>query len=323
MIKYIFGLFFAAFSINSFCQTTASKYNTVDAFVEKVGALPSKNVAEITEAITLKFKSSEEKARAIFYWIANNIAIDAKAVKQQDEKNKLPENVIELRKATPLGFSLLVQEMCSLAKIRCLSIDGFVKNHSFEINQKAEEKNYSWNVVQLGQSPETWYYIDACRASGYLDTKQTLFTKLFTSEYFFTDKKLFNQVYFPDNMAWQLGGGNKSITNFYSLPIFGNAAIGREIKDVMPITGVIKSIVGKPINFSFSVSKWDDIKKISLLIGDEKKKQKEEPMNFENDNGAIKFSYTFKKDDTYPIQVVINGRVILEYIVEVAEKTEK
>jgi hypothetical protein len=304
----------------SFAQIAIPKYKYVDDDVQKLGSFPKNNVAEIADAITRKFSSNEEKARAIFYWIANNIAIDPKAVKNLDQKFKLPEKVIELRKATPLGFSLLVQEMCSYAKIRCLSVDGYVKNFATEINEKADEKNYSWNVVQLGQSPETWYYIDACRASGFVDKKFTAFTKQFTSQYFFAEKKLFNLVYFPDNMAWQLGGGINNLKQFYALPVFGNQAIALEMSKTSPLTGLIKTTITKPVLFSFSINNENTINKISILIGDEKKKQKEEPMNFDNNSGNIKFSYTFKKEDTFPIQIVVDEKIVLQYIVEVTEK---
>lgn len=312
-------LAFVVYNI-SFAQISIPKYKYVDDDVQKLGSFPKNNVAEIADAITRKFSSNEEKARAIFYWIANNIAIDPKAVKNQDQKFKLPEKVIELRKATSLGFSLLVQEMCSYAKIRCLSVDGYVKNFATEINEKADEKNYSWNVVQLGQSPETWYYIDACHASGFIDKKFTTFTKQFTSQYFFAEKKLFNLVYFPDNMAWQLGGGINNVKQFYALPIFGNYAIALEMTKPSPFTGLIKTTIAKPVLFSFSINNDNTINKISILIGDEKKKQKEEPMNFDNNSGNIKFSYTFKKEDTFPIQIVVDGKVVLQYIVEVTEK---
>ncbi len=322
MKKILYFIISCLISITTFAQISTPKYKYIDNDVQKLGNFSNKNVAEIADAITNKYTNNEDKARAIFYWIANNIAIDPKAVNKQEEKNKVPEKVIELRKATPLGFSLLLQEMCSYSKIRCLSVDGFVKNRTAEINEKTEEKNYSWNVVQLGQSPETWYYIDACRASGFLDPKQKVFTKQFTSQYFFADKKLFNLIYFPDNLAWMLGGGNKSIKDFYALPIIGNEAIGLEFRKLSPLTGLIKTVSNKAVDFSFSINNDNTIKKISILIGDEKKKQKEEPMNFDDNDGNIKFSYTFKKEDTFPIQIVVDGKIVLQYIIEVKEGKE-
>ena len=317
MKKIIFSVILLAVSFGSFAQE--SKYKNVDDAVEKLGPLNNFNVAVIADTITAKFTDNEQKARAIFYWIANNIQIDPKGTRQNDDKNILPEKVIALRKATPLGFSLLVQEMCSAANIRCLSVDGYVKNYAAEINEAADEKNYSWNVVQLGQSPETWFYIDAARASGYLDKKSVIFTKQFTSEYFFADRKLFNLAYYPDNGAWQLGGGVKNVKDFYALPVFNNYAFALGLSKPSPITGFIKTSLKKPVVFTLPVKSAVEIKNISLIMGDEKKQSKPEAMNFENNGGVISFTFQFKKEDTFPLRVVADGRDILQYLVEVTE----
>ncbi len=306
-------------TINVSAQT--NKYQYIDDAVAKIGALPTLNVANITEAITAKYSESEDKARAIYYWIANNIQIDATATKKLDQRNIDPEKVILSRKATPLGFSLLFQEMCSSVKIRCLSVDGYVKNYASEINEKADEKNHSWNVVQLGTSPNTWYYVDACRASGYLDVKQTIFTKSFTSQYFFADKKLFNLMYYPDNMAWQLGDANtKSLNGFYALPVLANYAMALEVKNPLPLTGYIKTKIGVKINFSFGINSDNTINKISLITGDIKKKGTEIPMNFDVSNGQVTFSYDFKKEDIFPLKIIADDKIVFEYMVEVLEK---
>ena len=317
MKKCVFVLLLSLVTI--FCFAQQSKYKNVDEAVEKLGPLNNFNVAVIADTITEKFADNEQKARAIYYWIANNIQIDPKGTKQNDDKNILPEKVIALRKATPLGFSLLVQEMCSAANIRCLSVDGYVKNYAAEINETADEKNYSWNVIQLGQSPETWYYVDAARASGYLDKKSTVFTKQFTSEYFFADRKLFNLAYYPDNGAWQLGGGVKSVKDFYALPVFNNFSFALGLGKPLPLTGYIKTSLKKTVVFTFPVNGAVDIKNISLIMGDEKKQPKPEAMNFENNGGAISFTYQFKKEDTFPLRIVADGKDILQYMVEVTE----
>ena len=317
MKKLVFAFIFIGAAFDVFAQQ--SKYKNIDEVVEKLGSLNNFNVAVIADTITEKFADNEQKARAIFYWIANNIQLDPKGTRQNDDKNILPEKVIALRKATPLGFSLLVQEMCSAANIRCLSVDGYVKNYSAEINETADEKNYSWNVIQLGQSPETWYYIDAARASGFLDKKSTVFTKQFTSEYFFADRKLFNMAYFPDNNAWQLGGGIKNVKDYFALPVFNNYSFALGVGKPTPITGYIKTSIKKPVLFTFPVNGAIDIKNISLIMGDEKKQSKPEAMNFVNTGGIISFTYQFKKEDTFPLRVVADGKDILQYMVEVTE----
>ncbi len=313
---FLLVLILASYSI-LFAQT---KYDAVDRVVQKLGSLPNVNVAIVADTISETFTDKEQKARAIFYWIANNIAIDAKAVKQNDAKNTLPEKVMELRKTTPLGFSLLFQEMCSHVKIRCLSVDGFVKNYAAEINDPADEINYSWNVVQLGQSPETWYYVDASKASGALDKKMNTFTRQFTSEYFFADRTIFNLAYFPDNAAWQLGNtGPKSKKDFYNLVVVNNEAFAVGLGKPLPIIGTIKTKINVEVIFSFNLFEYKIPKNISLIIGDEKKQPKPEPMNFTDNGGSIKFAYRFKKEDTFPIKVLADGREVLQYNVEVKE----
>lgn len=294
-------------------------YDQTDKLVQKLGSMDSLNVAQIAKRITTAGGEPEQKARAIFYWIANNIAIDPKATKANDQRKSLPEDVIRSRKATPLGFAKLYQEMASQANIRCLVVDGYIKNNVDDIGNPADEVNHSWNVVQLGQSPDTWYVVDAAKASGSLDKKMTIFTKGFTSQYFFADKTLFNQDHYPDNTAWQLGGGPKSIKDFYALPVLYSAAYKYGVGKVTPSTGYIKTKTKGKVSFTIPVNSNAGIENVSLLMGDARRLQKPEPMNFSTAGGAIVFSYQFKTADTYPVRVVFNDEVVAEYMVEVSE----
>ncbi|RYF89887.1 MAG: hypothetical protein EOO03_04945 [Chitinophagaceae bacterium] len=299
-------------------QSNQQQHKSVDEFVVKVGALDSQNVAQITEALTLGFSDKQQKARAIFYWIANNIALDAKAIKINDQRKILPEEVIKNRKATGLGFAKLFQEMSSLANIRCLVVDGYVKNNIDDLNEPADEVNHAWNVVQLGPSPDLWYYVDAARAAGALDKKMSIFEKDFTSAYFFANRALFNLNHFPDNSAWQLGPGPKGIKEFYSLPLFYNAAFLYDIKKPTPATGFIKTKSKAKVNFSIPYGA-PGASTVELVIGTGRQQQKPEAMNFNLTGGAIVFSYQFKTEDSYPVRVVIDGKPVLEYMVESSE----
>ncbi|MBC7866724.1 MAG: hypothetical protein H7X88_04240 [Gloeobacteraceae cyanobacterium ES-bin-316] len=295
-----------------------TQYKLVDDFVIKLGSLDSQNVAQIAEALTLKLEDKEQKARAIFFWIANNIALDAKAIKINDERKSLPEDVVKQRKATPLGFAKLFQEMSSLADIRCLVVDGYIKTNIEDLNSPADEINHSWNVLQLGPSPDKWFFVDAALATGTLDKKQTVFTKDFTSAYFFASRSLFNLDHYPDNDAWQLGGGPKSLKEFYSLPVFYSAAYLYDIKKPTPANGFIKTKSKGKTNFIIPYGAAG-VSNVSLIIGDGRKQQKPEAMNFTASAGSIVFNYQFKTEDTFPVKIVVDGKTVLEYMVEVSE----
>ena len=309
-------LIISFFSLNSFSQ---NNYTTTDKFVQAQGSMDSFNLAQIAQTITAGTADKEQQARAIFYWIANNIALDPKSIKGNDQRKSLPEDVVKLRKGTALGFAKLYQEMASIVNIRCLVVDGYIRTSIDELNNPVDEINHSWNVVQLGQSPESWYVLDVANASGNMDKKMTVFTKKFTSGYFFTDKTLFNLDHFADNSAWQLGPGTKSKKDFYALPIIGPAAYEYGLKKPTPATGFIKTKTKGKVSFSIPVNSGESITNVSLLIGEGRRLQKPEPMNFSYAGGAIVFNYQFKVEDTYPVKIMVDEKLVLEYMVEVSE----
>lgn len=319
MKKMLYSLLaFVILNCSSVSAQSGMQYKAVDEFVIKLGGLDSLNVAQIAERLTLKISDKEQKARAIFFWIANNIAIDGKALKGHDERKSLPEDVVKNRKATPLGFAKLFQEMSSLANIRCLVVDGYIKATIEDLNAPADEINHSWNVIQLGASPDKWFFVDVALASGTLDKKMTTFKKDFTSAYFFASKPLFNLDHYPDNGQWQLGGGPKSLKEFYSLPVFYNAAHLYNIRKPTPANGFIKTKTKAKTNFSIPYGA-PGVSNVSLVIGDSRKQQKPEAMNFTASAGSIVFNYQFKTADTYPVKIVVDGKTVLEYMVEVSE----
>ena len=320
MKKFLYYFFaFMAVNVSAVLGQNTASYKVVDENVAKLGSLDGQNVANITVALTKPFQDKELQTRAIFYWIANNISLDAKAIKINDERKSLPEDVVKYRKGTSLGIAKLFQEMSSLANIRCLVVDGYVKKTIDDLNNPADEINHTWNVVQLGLSPEKWFFVDAAKAMGTLDKKMSGFKKEFTSEYFFADRNLFNLDHFPDNDAWQMGGGPKNLKEFYSLPVISSAAYFYGLNKPTPTNGYIKTKISGKTTFNLPYSFALPITNVSLLIGDGVKQQKPEPMNFTVSANKINFSYQFKKEDTYPVKIIVDGKTVLEYMVEVSE----
>ena len=317
MKNIIVSTFFLFFIQSLIAQQPYNNYETIDQYVIKKGPMDSLNIATIAETITLPFETKEKKARAIYTWIATYIHLDPKATRSNDSKNTDPVSVIQFRKTTPLGFANLFQEMCSMANIRCLAIDGFTKKNTDDIGEPADEVNHSWNVIQLGTSPDAWYYIDASKASGYLDSKQTSFTQKFSSGYFFANKRTFNLDNFPDNKAWMLGLGPGSKKEFYALPMIGNGAYNFGITEPFPANGMIKTKTGTSIKFSFKYKQSGTISEVSIVTGEGLKQSKPERLNITDEGGIISFAYKFKKEDTYPFKIIADGQEILIYSADV------
>jgi hypothetical protein len=313
--KYIL-LLLTLTSVNLFGQTGGRDFKAIDAYVKSLGSLDSMSMGTINNVVSNKFEDKIDKARAIYYWIANNITYDIKAARSNSIMKNSPTEVLLYRKAVGAGFASLFQDMCSSADIRCLTVNGFVKHNTEQIGEKGTEINHSWAVVQLGQSPETWFYVDPAWGSGYADAEMKVFTKSFTDAYFFSDKANFNLNHYPDNQAWKLGSAPKSKSDFFALPVVKAAALEFELKKFTPNDGKLKAKVNKPVFFSYMLSGREEITKVALAMG-ERKKYKVKEMDFVFNNGALSFSYKFEEDGAFPVTVLINGKELMAYSVEV------
>lgn len=309
-------LFLLAFSgVNLFAQTGGRDFKAIDDYVKGLGALDSMTMGTINNVVSKKFEDKIDRARAIYDWIALNITYDIKAAKSNNTAKNSPADVLLSRKAVGIGFAGLFQDMCSAADIRCLTVDGFVKNNTEQIDEKGAEINHSWAVVQLGQSPDTWYYVDPAWGSGYADAEMKVFTRSFTDAYFFTDKPIFNLQHYPDNEAWKLGGAPKNKKEFYSLPVIKVAGPELGMKRFSPNDGHFKARVNKEVNFNYSLN-GKEITKVELAMG-ERKKYKVKEIKYNYSGGALSFSYKFDEDGAYPITVIVNGRELISYYVEI------
>jgi len=315
MIKQITFLIFLLVSFSANAQTNGRDFKAIDAYVKSLGSLEGMSMGTINNVLINKYTDKTDKARAIYYWIANNISYDVKLVRSNSKTKNTPADVLLTRKATAPGFASLFQDMCSSGDIRCLTVDGFVKHNTQQIGEKDVEINHTWAVVQLGQSPEEWYYVDPAFGSGYLSADMKEFTKAYSDAYFFTEKASFNQQHFPDNVAWKLGSGPGK-GDFFNLPVVKTAAMELVITKCIPNDGKLKVKAGKEVKFNFAVRNTENVTKVELAVG-EKKKYRREDIPYSNTATSLGFTYKFKDTDSGPLTIFVDGKEFVQYYVEV------
>ena len=315
-IKACFILLLPCFIINVSAQINNRDFTAVDAYVKSIGPLDNMSMGTINNVVSNKFIDNVDKARAIYYWITHNIKYDIKAARTNNIVKNTPTEVLLYRKAVGIGFASLFQDMCSSANIRCLVVDGFIKNNINQIGENSTEINHSWAVVQLGQSSETRHYVDPALGSGFADADMKIFTTYYTDAYFFTEKATFNLQHYPDNEAWKLGIDQKNKNDFFKMPIVKVAAMEWGLTKLYPHYGKIKANVNKAVKFSFNLTSNADILKVELGIG-EKKKYKVSEIKYIQLAGVLSFTYTFEQENAYPVTVLINGKELVSYYVEV------
>ena len=316
VLKKLSFIIFLGITSCAFAQRGEMSYKAIDAYVKKLGKLDSLNMGTITAIVTKPFVDKKDKARAIFAWIAFNISYDCKNGRTGNTQKNSVTEVLQNRKAVGIGFASLFQDMCSSANIRCLTADGFTKSSPEQIEDTKTDINHSWAVVQLGQSPEEWYYVDPAWGSGITDAEMKVFTPFFNDAYFFAEKAIFNWQHYPDNEAWKLGPAPKNKKDFYALPVIKVAAYEYKLASFYPSTGHIATRADKIQSFVFKLDSTAAISKISLVKG-ERKKQQEEETKYSFENGTLRISCKFSEGSSYPLTVKVNGKELITYMVDV------
>lgn len=294
---------------NSIAQ---DKYKAIDDYVLKLGKLDSLTMGTISSIVTKPFTDKQDKARAIYTWIANNISYDVKSARVGNTNKNSPTEVLLYRKAVGIGFASLFQDMCSSADIRCLTADGYLKNNAASIGEQDMEINHSWAVVQLGKSPTEWFYADPALASGDTDPDMKAFTPKFSGGYFFSDKKIFNWQHFPDNEAWKLGEAPKTKKDFFALPVIKAGAYDVSLSKFSPATGIIRTSNTKNVQFSFSLANAGEVSKVELIYG-EPRKLRTKSIPFSLSSGDLVFSNKFETEGEYPLLIKVDGKELISY----------
>ncbi|MBK7434506.1 MAG: hypothetical protein IPI66_11820 [Chitinophagaceae bacterium] len=284
--------------MTSTAQTNGRDFKAIDEYVKSLGNLDSMSMGTINNVVSWKFLDKIDRVRAIFDWIAMNITYDVKAARTNNLAKNTPAEVLKSRKAVGIGFASLLQDMCSAADIRCLTVDGFIKTNPNQIGEKSTDINHSWAVVQLGESPDTWFYVDAALGSGYPDAEMKVFTKYFNTGYFFTEKALFNWDHYPDNDAWKLGSAPRNKGDFYDLPLIRSMAYETGLKSFSPRSGKIKAKPGKPVSFSYKMNNNVDISKITLQTGEKKRSRQRMSVSVSAEDRSISTVNSMRKAAT-------------------------
>lgn len=199
----------AAVNTNSSNYTDSAateKFKIVDQYILKMKRR-NKPVPVLAKEITDPFTSEEEKVRALFIWITNNIGFDCityhnKKTPQGNFSYKTPEEleiklnkyyynyamlVLRNKKGVAEGYSILFREMCKSIGIKCELVEGRASENKDKIKKLRKRNsfstNHTWNKVQING---VWYYLDVTWASGYCDKPVKKFFKKYNAYYFLT-----------------------------------------------------------------------------------------------------------------------------------------
>ncbi len=171
-------------------------YSSIDKNSERVPDSLA-TYAEIAQFLTKDLSSDEDKARAIYYWIARNIEYNLPQLylnKRYFSTEEIILEVLQNRSGVCQHYSELFHAMARSADLTSYVITGYTRN----VFDRIDEFSHSWNAIQLDSN---FYMIDVTWAAGYVQDGK--YVHKFRDAFFLKTPVEFLQDHMPFDPIWQ------------------------------------------------------------------------------------------------------------------------
>lgn len=165
----------------------------------------------LSEKLTGPLTTEQEKFRAVYKWICNNIDYDyglylmnkrrREKLTDSDELRKwntkiakvVFETLLSRHKTVCTGYAYLVKELSYHAGLSCAIINGYGRNAQAD-DRLPRLPNHSWNSIQLNGR---WYFCDATWSSGAMNVKTGEYVRKYNDVYFLQEAAEFSKRHLP------------------------------------------------------------------------------------------------------------------------------
>lgn len=218
---------------------------------------------KLAEQIAKDFTRDDEKARAIFTWIAINIKYDfaaygvnerpvaysfrtqeEKEAKQKAMKQELAQKTLKSKKGVCQGYSTLFLVVAENVGLQSEIISGTSKSHPAHIGKAPGASDHVWNAVKIGNE---WKLLDTTWGAGTVTGEKPEFVFKFNDKYFFSDPDTFFLNHFPDDKKWLMT--QKTEKDFADLPLYYGNYLMEGYEFISPEAGVFNTVPSGVITF--------------------------------------------------------------------------
>lgn len=319
-----------------------SNFHRADSVADVYFGEPVTDLPELSRKLTATLSSDDEKFRALYKWVCNNIEFDYELFRINREKrdkfdspealhawNKkltpvVYQHLIQERKTVCTGYAWLVQQLAQHAGITCFIVDGYGRNATVNV-RKSGKANHSWNAVMLNGK---WYLCDPTWASGSYDPDRDVFVKHYDDSYFLADPKVFIRNHYPLDAQWTLLQDQHSIPEvtasdpalptfqqFLNGPLIYASAYQNHVTNLFPETLDIEALRNEPVHFRFTSDRVMDRIELSVNGPDNPKIIK--PEFLRNEAGMYSLSHAFTQKGRHIVHVMLNSSYAFTYSVTV------
>lgn len=239
-------------------QAYSQDFSKVDSIVAGYPRFYS-SADKLAALINKDFTGKQDKARAIFTWIAQNVQFDVKEssnkvvfryateqekiTKEKKYKSELILKALREHKTTNRGYAWLYETLGTACGLECVIISGYLKSVPDDISKLPTTVNHIWNAVKIDNK---WNFVDTTIAAGSVGADGE-FNADFNDSYFFTSPDVFFLNHYPSNEKWLFVPKNKQ--DFASLPLFYGNYLKTNYKIVSPDKGHLSITDNNTVSF--------------------------------------------------------------------------
>jgi len=305
-------------------------FTAADKMADRYEGYSLDNVHKLAMDLTQSLQTEEEKFRALYKWVCNNIQYDYELqLRDKQAKHKFKSDaernawaksfsacvlreLRESRKTVCTGYAYLLRELAAQVGIDCKIIDGYCRNANVNFGRSGNP-NHSWNAVRLHQK---WYLCDPTWSSGFVDDKFS-FVQRYDGTYFLPDPSVFIRNHYPLDTAWTLLDHTQSLGEFLNGPLIYKSAFQYDVKPVAPATFELKTKKGETVSFQFQKGHELIISKTSFVIKTLSTTDIVPVPVTQYGDGICVMNYTFLKKGKYVFHILINDGYAFTYSVKV------
>ncbi|MFM7024412.1 MAG: transglutaminase domain-containing protein [Flavobacteriales bacterium] len=181
MIRVLLFLFLFLFVPTVFSQQNS--FAEADQRAAKVPKKQKRSYKKLTHYLTDGLGSDEEKVRAIYMWMTENIRYDVYSYARGKNKKRSPDAILKRKKVLCNGYADLFEAMCTEAGIKNFQVTGYTKAGSYEPGDILVREDHVWNAVYYN---DEWHLIDVTWGSGGIVRRKQIIGKF-----------LFNKLHIP------------------------------------------------------------------------------------------------------------------------------
>ncbi len=183
-------------------------FSAIDNYVLGLKNRKKMSEEELVALITKQSQTKTEKARAIFIWIADNIAYDT------SYKITSKEDALKQGKGVCQAYSGIFQSFCETAGLEVITISGESKQYYYKQPSDLDKGGHAWNAVKTEN--DRWMLVDATWGAGHVMNK--VFTHQLTTYWFDPVPEIYIFSHFPKEENQQFLNKPVGRDDFLAMP---------------------------------------------------------------------------------------------------------